>query len=130
MEIFEINKVYKFNTISPNVLGASFKGAKLLNKYNYFEAIKKYPTITLLNSTVFTTINRPPLDPTDMVWLEFLVKDNKMCLSLDWIDLKTVELDSTNRKVVLTFIDISESNRNLLLQVLKDLELNYTIDVI
>jgi len=95
MAAFELNKVYNFNTLAPNILGASFTNMKVKGIMTATEAMK-YRDIYTLHNNLLTTISGLPTNINDLTFVLFSNLDGTdLVLANEYIDTFTVVVVNT-----------------------------------
>lgn len=106
--MFNINKIYNFETLAPSVLGAEYKNAKVLALMNYGTAagIADIPALQF-NVAPFlpNTVSR---DFTKYTYVELISETNaKTILALEWIKANSVV--AVSKRVVTFSVEINDS---------------------
>lgn len=123
MNVFELNKIYDFNTLVPSILGSSYKSMKVKGILTA-EGAMKYRDIHTLHNNLISSIPGLPQDIEDCVFLLLENTDKtRIILAVEYIDHASV----TN--VTTTNIRIEVRNTNITdLEIIRTrlLELGYS----
>ena len=101
MTTLSINKLYKFYTYAPSILGASFDKAKLVAILDYNSAIK-HKNVEFLQKQVYPFLPAStPRNVKDYVFYKFQTEsDSNIIMANYWlIDESTVEITTLNLNV-------------------------------
>lgn len=91
----QIGKIYRFNTLSPAILGASIINAKLISIVGYERAMLLDPeNIDVRHRAIYPSLPAGTPDRVrDYVFYEFKTQSGKTIVLADvWIDMATVEI--------------------------------------
>ena len=97
---FSINNNFDFTTLSPSVLGGSYKMMKVTGMLTAAEAVK-YRDIHTIHNQLKPFIAGLPVNATDGTYILFKTKDDvSVLLGLDWIDQTTINrVTTTNIRI-------------------------------
>lgn len=117
-----LNKVYKFNTIAPGILGATFENMKVVGIINYKEALL-FEDIISIHTKVTTTVTNVslPMDYQDCTYVKFengsgLTK----ILALEYIQADSI-VEIQTKKLIITINNFSDQDPTIVSNALKDL---------
>lgn len=123
MAVFQINKVYNFNTLAPDILGSRYEGFKVKSMMTAEEAMK-YRDIYTLHQNLVPAITGLPINAGDCVFMLLESKDKETTiLAIEYIDPASITLVETiNIRVEL--LDVSTDDLAVVTSRFK--ELGYT----
>lgn len=123
LEDLKIDNIYKFNTLAPAVLGASYTDMKFLGKVSS-KVAKRSRDIATLHNNLLSTIANLPLSVHDLNFLIFESADGEeIVLAAEYIDTYTlIPTETTNIRIeIYNVTDVDLSNLKLRLA-----EIGYT----
>jgi len=108
--MFEINKVYNFDTVSPVVLGLSYKNMKVIGANINYRVAVNYTDIYTTREKIIQETKLTLLDPKDVSYVMLENEYNEiLVLSLDWVvPSSIVVVTSINANIKLTNISNSD----------------------
>jgi len=119
--VFTPNKIYKFMTLAPTVLGGSFTMMKAEGIISAKLAIKNGADIHDINNKLTAIIPGLPENANDNTYVLFENEDKETVIfALEWLDLNTVEVvESINIRLDLPNCDTSDLDiiRNAILEL-------------
>ena len=126
--MFELNKMYNFNTKAPSILGDLHSSMKVITMTNAQEAIK-YGDIHALNTQIDNSLGNVLGDINDMTFIVFTNSTGeKSVLSLSWILVNTIE-EVTKTHCKFTVRDINNIDVETIVQQLNELGYIVTTEI-
>jgi len=121
MAQFELKKTYKFDTLAPSILGASYSNVKVIGIITAAEA-KKYRDIHTLHNTVSPVISGLPAVVNDLTYILFkkIEGDEEFVLAKEYIDIFTIQLVTTTN-LRITMENITTDTASVISARLKEL---------
>ena len=119
--IYKINKLYKFATLAPSILGASYTMMKLKALLSADEAIKNNFDPHNMNKKLLGMIGGLPSNANDLTYLLFENTDGKeLLIAAEWIDETSVTIvERTN--IMITIPDKDTDDLIIIKRALLDL---------
>lgn len=111
--LFDINKIYSFNTKAPALLGSAIKNAKLLGVLDYTSAVT-HDNIDLKYRAIYPLLPVGTVDqPEACVYYRFLSESGERIVLADqWIEESSIELiEHINFKVTFSQASIVDMSR-------------------
>jgi len=113
MILFEIGKVYQFNTKAPSILGSIIKNAKLLSILDYDTAIL-FDTIDIKYRQIYPLLPLGTIDsPKSSIYYRFMSESGEPFILADqWVDEASIEVvDYISFTVTFTNASIQDISR-------------------
>lgn len=118
--VFDLKKIYTFNTLAPSKLGATIKNAKLISIVDYDSVIKYNNFIDNTYANILSVLPEgTPTDPKSSIYYIFRTESGiDLCISQYWVDeqsIQVVEFISFKVTVTDAAIEDMQTVRNLLI---------------